>query len=174
MKSSALLLGSMVIASAVVLCGCAGVSVTHVPPGDVSPGVHFTRSRPYLLISKQIKAGSGKTTLEETNTSEKAPATIEYSSSIVYLPDPSQEYTVTLQSGLGSANGSVKLADGWMLTEFGATADSKTTNLVSTAATLAGTVITAAAKAAAPAEGLYLIVIAPDGTVKLKKQSWFP
>lgn len=188
------------------LCSCASVTVTHVAPGDVSSGVHFNRSRPYLLISKQIKAASQKITKEETKTEpatdlaqvEKAPKTaekttstkgattvvkatsedvaptVEYTSKIVYLPDPSQEYTVELHSGIGSAHGSVKLVDGWMLAEFGGTADSKATDLASTAATLAGTVITATAAAAAPAEGLYRIDIAPDGAVKLNKQSWYP
>jgi hypothetical protein len=61
-----------------------------------------------------------------------------------------------------------------MLTEFGGTADSKAAEFATAAATLAGTVITAAAGAAAPAEGLYRIDIAPDGSVKLKKQSWLP
>ena len=188
------------------LCSCASVTVTHVAPGDVSSGIHFNRPRPYLLISKQIKAASLKITKEEAKTEpstdlsqvEKAPKvaekttlikgattvmkatsedvapTIEYTSKIIYLPDPSQEYTVEMHSGIGSANGSVKLVDGWMLAEFGGTADSKATDLASAAATFAGTVITAAAAAAAPAEGLYRIDIAPDGSVKLNKQSWYP
>jgi hypothetical protein len=73
------------LALTAAMFGCASVSATHVPPGDTSPGIHFSRPRPYLLISKQTKAASEKKTTETTKADpvsdsslvEKTPKAIE-------------------------------------------------------------------------------------------------
>lgn len=127
--------------------GCARVTVTHVQAGDRSPGVHFVRPRPYLLVSSQGK---------------------DLKSEILWLPDLSQEYTVNLESGLGKANLNLKLKDGWMLTELGGETDTKFPET----ATAFGNVLETIRTAASDPVGLYRIDIDTAGNVKLKKQDW--
>jgi hypothetical protein len=64
-------------------------------------------------------------------------------------------------------DGSVKLQDGWMLDTLGSKPDSKGPETI-TAVT--GLVRAAGVKAEQTPQGLYLIDIAPDGTVNLVKQ----
>jgi len=126
---------------------CTRVTVTHVPPGDSSPGVHFNRPRPYLLVSRQGQ---------------------ELKSDLIWLPDPSQEYTMNLQPGLGKANLSLKLKDGWMLSDLGAEVDGRS----SEGLTAIGSVIEALKTASSDPVGLYRLDIDVEGSVKLRKQDW--
>jgi hypothetical protein len=139
-----------------VLTGCAKVVVTHVGRDDLGDGVHFYEPRPYLLVGVQKKKdAAGK----ESN---------EYTSEIIWLPDPSKRYSVKIEPGWGTVDGSVKLTDGWMLTELGAKSDSK---IPETITAISGLVKEAAAAAAATQQGLYRIDIADDGTITLVRQA---
>lgn len=144
-----------------LLSGCASVSVTHVADGDKSDGVHFYEPRPYLLVAAQSKTTPG---------AGGAPAvtSTEYTSQIIYLPDTTKLYVIKANSGLGTVNASVKLKDGWMLTDFGDQRDSK---IPETITALTGVAKEAAALAAQPPEGLYRIDIGADGSVSLAKQA---
>ena len=89
------------------ITGCAGVEITRVASDkDYKEGIRFYRSYPYVLISinKDTK------TLQATT---------------VFLPKMNEEYVINVRSGLGTVNASFDLADGWNLTHFGDTRDSK-------------------------------------------------
>ena len=137
----------LVLFFSLLMGACAKVTVTHVPMGDTSPGVHFLRPRPYLLVSAQGK---------------------DLKSEILWLPDHSQEYVINANPGLGKANLSVKLKDGWMLTDVGAEADAR----VAETLTALGNVLEVAKTASSDPVGLYRIDIDPAGNVKLVKQDW--
>jgi len=141
--------------SAFLISGCAEVQVKHVDDRDTSDGVHFYEPRPYLLVSNQQKQD------------DKGNVQNQVTSQILWLPDPSRRYVVKIKPGWGTVDGSVKLQDGWMLDTLGSKTDSKGPETI-TAVT--GLVRAAGVKADQTSQGLYLIDIAPDGTVNLVKQ----
>ncbi len=106
------LVAACVLALMAGLAGCASVSVTPVTKEDRrTPGVRYYESEPYLLIVKD---------------------TIQ----LVWLPNYNLRYAVKTTPGLGKADGSVKLADGWRLTELGAIVDTKVPEAISAVADL--------------------------------------
>jgi hypothetical protein len=145
------------LCSACLISGCAEVQVKHVDDKDTSEGVHFYQPRPYLLVSNQQKKDSSTNSVQN-----------EFSSQIIWLPDHSRCYVVKIKPGWGTVDGSVKLQNGWMLDTLGSKMDSK---IPETMTAVAGLVKEAAAAADQKPQGLYLIDIAPDGSVKLVKQA---
>jgi hypothetical protein len=143
------------ICSAFLISGCAEVQVKHVDDKDSSDGVHFYEPRPYLLVSNQQK------------TDDKGNVQNQFSNQIIWLPDHSRRYVVKIKPGWGTVDGSVKLEDGWMLDTLGSKTDSKGPETVTA---MAGLVRAVAVKADQTPQGLYLIDIAPNGTVNLVKQ----
>jgi nitrogen fixation protein len=108
-----------VVFLAAVLClsGCAQVQVKRLSVNDVTTeGVRYYAPQAYLLVTmlgdaaaeKAAKAGESK-----------------FQSQIIWLPKINEQYAVQVKSGWGTAEGSVKLQNGWMLAEFGSTTDSK-------------------------------------------------
>jgi nitrogen fixation protein len=94
------------------LAGCASVTITPVTKDDrKTPGVRYYESEPYLLIAKDAIQ-------------------------LVWLPNYNMGYAVQTKPGLGKADGSVKLADGWRMTEFGAMVDTKIPETISAVADL--------------------------------------
>ena len=89
---------------------------------------------------------SGEAPTDSTKTSPSPPSDTSFSAAtkqhfvkLVYLPDFSQAYAVTSSTGLwGSAQLNIQLQDGWMLTTLGANADSKTSEMLSAIASMAG------------------------------------
>lgn len=144
------------IGCAFLISGCAEVQVKHVDDADASDGVHFYEPRPYLLVSDAQKMG------------EKGNVEHQFTSQIIWLPDHSRRYVVKIKPGWGTVDGSVKLQNGWMLDSLGSKMDSKGPE---TATAIAGLVREATAAASRTPQGLYLIDLAPDGTVKLVKQA---
>ena len=144
-----------------LLCGCAHVVVRHVGPNDKSDGVHFYEPRPYLLISDQP-------TDKGTNGMVHS-----YNSTIIYLPDKSQRYVVQIKQGWGTVNGSVKLANGWMLDTFGAQTDSKGPETITAVTGLlkeAGGLAMATKGNEQSKAGLYRIELDKDGKVTLTRE----
>jgi hypothetical protein len=87
---------------------------------------------------------------------------------VEYLPDTSQEYIIIPHTGMGSLKVAPQLTQGWNLTAFDATADSKVAELVSSIAGLAGNIASAAIKPAAAkglGPGLYRFEFGQDGKV---------
>ena len=143
------------VCSAFLISGCAEVQVKHVDDQDASDGVHFYEPRPYVLVSNQQKQD------------DKGKVQNQFSSQIIWLPDHSRRYVVKIKPGWGTVDGSVKLQDGWMLDALGSKMDSKGPETVTA---MTGLVSVAAKAADQVPQGLYLIDIGPDGSVKLVKQ----
>lgn len=135
----------LLILAVALLTACAGVRVSRLTPGnDRVEGVRFYRPAPYLLVAMDDKGV--------------------LRASLIYLPKMNEEYVVQVKPGIGSAEAKFKLEDGWNLTEFGATSDSKTAELVTS---LTGLLQAAAAElkaagAPSPAPGLYAFVFDPS------------
>ena len=51
-------------------------------------------------------------------------------SKIIYLPNKNEEYAIKVKSGIGTVDTKFTLEDGWRLTQFGETRDSKTVEMV--------------------------------------------
>lgn len=100
------------------LAGCARVTITPVTKEDrTTPGVRYYESEPYLLVTKDVPKAEKK---------EKAATTTpSYTIQLVWLPNYNMGYAVKTTPGLGTADGKVKLANGWQLTELGAIVDAK-------------------------------------------------
>ncbi len=97
------------VASLIVAAsGCAAVRVR--PAKEGAEGVRFYAPYPYLLVSQSKDDG-----LQAT---------------IVYLPKMNEPYLVSVSAGLGSVDAKLTLENGWNLTQFGATADSKSDALI--------------------------------------------
>src|SRR5215468_3653613 len=114
--------------AALAAAGCARVIVERVRAED-AVGVRFDRPRPYVLRM-----------LNERGECEDA---------LVWLPDESQEYAISVRSGLGTATASATLANGWNLVAFGEARDSR---IPETIEALSGA-LAAGSAAAAPAPG---------------------
>ena len=135
--------------------------VRHVADTDKSDGVHFYEPRPYLLIGDQPTDKGTKGVVHA------------YTSTIIYLPDKSQRYVVQIKQGWGTVNGSVKLANGWMLDTLGAQTDSKGPETIGAVTGLlkeAGGLAMAVKGNELPKAGLYRIDIDKDGKVTLTRE----
>ena len=128
-RSSRSIVAAVALAAAAAP-GCARVVVERVEAQD-AVGVRFNRPRPYLLRM-----------LNERGLCQD---------SVVWLPDESQEYAITVRSGLGTATASATLANGWNLVAFGGASDSR---IPETIEALTGALATGAAAAAAPPKGV--------------------
>jgi hypothetical protein len=95
-----------------VMAGCAGVEIKRVTlENPYAEGLRFYRPYPYLLITNE----EGKTGLI---------------SKIIYLPNKNEEYAIKVRGGMGSIDAKFTLENGWNLTEYGETKDSKTAEIV--------------------------------------------
>ena len=94
---------------------------------------------------------------------------------LVMLPDFSQEYVIDWSSGAGNITANFTLTDGWNLTGFNSSSDSKTTEKAAAALAAIATIVAAAAAALEESPewkgpGLYRLDPQPDGTLKLGKR----
>ncbi|MEK6249935.1 MAG: hypothetical protein N2C12_17255, partial [Planctomycetales bacterium] len=80
-------------------------------PGPKDLGVRYYRPKPYLLLSP----------MAEGRDNDQHVAI-----SLVYLPDYSEEYSINVKPGFGSANVQIKLDQGWNLTQLNQDLDSQT------------------------------------------------
>lgn len=110
-----------------VIAGCAPRIRVTANPGPDAQGIRYYRPKPYLKVvpaeiqiakdASRIEPGLVKITLE-------------------YLPDFSEEYAVDVRSGFGVADVSLKLEDGWNLTQINQKFDSQTDENISAAGDL--------------------------------------
>ncbi|HUH49883.1 MAG TPA: hypothetical protein VLZ56_08540 [Mycoplana sp.] len=101
-----------------VLTSCAGVQVHRVTDRN-QPGIRYWRPAPYLALVE--------TRTENAVTCEVRP---------LMLPDKTEEYSITINAGLGSVKATPTLTDGWNLVSLAAEADSKTSENLTALATL--------------------------------------
>jgi hypothetical protein len=109
---------------ALLIGGCAELEVKRVLTEN-QEGFRYCLPQPYLLVTKVKPATdqrSSKTSTRSSSASETAPD-LEYK--IIYLPNTQEKFAVRVKSGLGSVNSTLKIQDGWQLTEVGGTVDTK-------------------------------------------------
>lgn len=93
------------------ISGCAGVRIVKITPQNpYEEGIRFYGPHPYLWVTK------------DTSGSLQA--------SIVWLPNKNEQYAIKVKSGIGSVDTKFTLENGWNLTQFGETRDSKTPELI--------------------------------------------
>jgi hypothetical protein len=102
----------VVVVLAGVASGCASLEITHTNDSNAD-GLHFYRPSPYIAVSTGDKGCQV---------------------SMLFLPNPDQEYVVKAHSGLGTVSFKPTLADGWNLTGLDSTVDSKANELLKNAA----------------------------------------
>lgn len=107
--------------------GCTPKVVVTPHPGPDTKGIRFYRPKPYLkVVPAVVQVGKDSTEVE--------PSLVTIS--LEYLPDFSEEYAIDVRSGLGIAEVSLKLEDGWNLTEISQSLDSQTDENISAAGDL--------------------------------------
>jgi hypothetical protein len=132
MKSRALI---WLLATIAAAGGCNPRVTVRKDPGPHNAGIRYYRPKPYLLIEP---VGAAVTVADENKkpVSTTIPSDEFVSISLDYLPDFSEEYAITVRPGLGVANVSFKLEDGWNLTEMNQELDSQFNENVSAIADL--------------------------------------
>lgn len=98
--------------------GCTPRTIVRRNPVANDQGVRYYRPKPYLLVTpvEEIVAGT-------KDTAQPGPNFVRIQ--LQYLPDFSEEYSITVRSGLGTNNTSITLEDGWNLTAIGQDLDSQ-------------------------------------------------
>ena len=96
-----------------LVTGCMPRTVVRQNPGPDDRGVRYYRPKPYLLV-------------QPTPVNEDAAVRHDkyVQISLDYLPDFSEEYSIDVRTGLGRNKTSLKLTDGWNLTEINQELDS--------------------------------------------------
>jgi hypothetical protein len=93
------------------ISGCAGVRIVKITPQNpYEEGIRFYAPHPYLWVTKDTSGN--------------------LQASIVWLPNKSEEYAIRVKSGIGAIDTKFTLENGWNLTQFGETMDSKTPELI--------------------------------------------
>lgn len=100
-------------------------------PGPQDTGIRYYRPKPYLKIEP---AG---TRVIEGRATTVTPSDEYISVSLEYMPDFSEEYAIDVRPGLGVAEVSIALQDGWNLTAINQTLDSQTDEKIEAVAELA-------------------------------------
>ncbi len=99
-----------------VVTGCGPRTIVRPNPAPHDTGIRYYRPKPYLLLQP-----TPVPVKEDPGTRQDKYVQI----SLEYLPDFSEEYSINVRSGLGINNTSVKLANGWNLTEINQELDSQ-------------------------------------------------
>jgi hypothetical protein len=145
----ALVAGSSV-ALALASLACASVTVRRLTSDmDSAPGIRFYRPAPYVLVEPVAAEGGS------------APGAVKVS--IIWLPDYTQQYVIEAKPGLGSVSFNPTLTDGWNLTGFDATVDSKTAELLTAAPGLVPRGPTGVGQPPKICPGIYRLDHGPDG-----------
>lgn len=92
--------------------GCTPKIIVRQHPTADDQGIRYYRPKPYLLISALSKDANASTDY--------------VSITLDYLPDFSEEYSITVKPGLGLADVSIGLEDGWNLVSINQKLDSQT------------------------------------------------
>jgi hypothetical protein len=120
----------------VLSSGCIPGVRVHKDPGPGDRGIRYYRPKPYLLITPI----ESETTVRSRPVEERT--AISTSGEFVhlelqYLPDFSEEYSICVTPGFGTADVEVALRDGWNLTSINQSLDSQVDENVSAIADVA-------------------------------------
>jgi len=100
-----------------VLPACTPKVIVRKSPTDQDRGIRYYRPKPYLKVEPaEVAVNKSQSTL--------VPGMVRIS--LVYMPDFSEEYSISVRSGCGIADVGIKLEDGWNLTEISQELDSQT------------------------------------------------
>ncbi len=90
-------------------------------PGPQDTGIRYYRPKPYLLVepAREVVTNTTRKIVSESTSDQHVQISLEY------LPDFSEEYSIHVKSGLGSADVSVTLDQGWNLTALNQNLDSQ-------------------------------------------------
>jgi len=103
----------LVMCLLLLVTGCMPRTVVRQNPGPHDTGIRYYRPKPYLLVQPTpVNEGA------EVRHDKYVQISLEY------LPDFSEEYSIDVRTGLGRNKTSIKLADGWNLTEINQELDS--------------------------------------------------
>ena len=108
-----------ILTAFVAAAGCAPRVRIRPSPGPHDTGLRYYRPKPYLKIEPASQI------VTEGKTSTATPSDEFVAISLEYLPDFSEEYSIDVRPGLGSANVSIGLENGWNLTSLGQELDSQ-------------------------------------------------
>ncbi len=148
-----------------------------------SDGIHYYRPKPYLLVTESITektAASGTGGGAAGQASAAGQTTESCVAEIKYLPDYTQESVIIPHYWLGSVALKPTLTDGWNLTNFDSTVDTKIPETITAIANLAkavqpsGLAIYGGRQAPPPGglrPGLYAIVPSDSGGLALDTAS---
>ncbi|WP_146601245.1 hypothetical protein [Novipirellula aureliae] len=99
------------------LPACTPKVIVRKSPTDQDSGIRYYRPKPYLKIEPaEVVVNKSESTL--------VPGMVRVS--LVYMPDFSEEYSISVRPGCGIADVGIKLEDGWNLTEISQELDSQT------------------------------------------------
>lgn len=94
-----------------LMAGCARVAIVKInPKNENEEGLRFYRPHPYLWVTKDDEG-----VLQST---------------IIWLPNMKEEYAIKVKGSIGTVDLKCTLENGWNLTEFGETLDSKTPEMI--------------------------------------------
>ncbi len=102
----------LVLTICILILGCTGGKfIVKKNPSDTDEGFRYYLPKPYLLVANKIDENT-KSIVREAK--------------IIYLPDIEEKYSITVIGGTtGSFDGSLKLEDGWKLTQVDQKFDAK-------------------------------------------------
>lgn len=107
--------------------GCAPRVHVTANPGPGAQGIRYYRPKPYLkVVPAEIQIAKDASRIE--------PGLVKIT--LAYLPDFSEEYAIDVRPGLGVADVSLELEDGWNLTKVNQKFDSQTDENISAAGDL--------------------------------------
>ncbi|MCA9194815.1 MAG: hypothetical protein KDB03_23755 [Planctomycetales bacterium] len=152
------------------LMGCNPRAIIRQNPSQHDRGLRFYRPKPYLLVSPTD--GVTEVTVKGDQKTTKVGKSDSYvSMQLEYLPDFSEEYSISVRPGLGQNNTKITLKDGWNLTQLDQDLDSNFDDNVKAIAELAkvaGTIVgTGGGVAADSADGATKSFVVPATNVPL-------
>ncbi len=112
----------LISCSVAVATGCTPRVIIRQSPDAHDQGIRYYRPKPYLLVTPLSK--------------DTDAATNAVSIKLEYLPDFTEEYSIDVRPGLGVADVSVELKDGWNLVSINQKLDSQTDENIKAAADL--------------------------------------
>jgi hypothetical protein len=159
-----------------VIMSCASYKIFPIDGENKNQeGLRFYKPQPYLLVSYTSQAASTKAVGAAAATVTQTDLTLDYK--LIFLPDYTQGFVMQRRGGMGTVDASVKLTDGWMLTELGMKTDSQVpqtiealSKLIPTLPGLKGAVLAPGGPPpAADPSGLYKISFDNTGKPSLEK-----
>jgi hypothetical protein len=151
--SRILLAGAALVVAGLMTAGCRSIKI--VPATASSEGLRFYRPWPYLMVTPDGARGCV--------------------ARIIWLPRINQEYSIETTGFLGNVTLKPVLADGWNLTSFEGSVDSKIPETLGAIAAVAATGVRklAADDRAGIEEGLYVFELdSSTGLVTNLKHVW--